>query len=409
VPSISPQRSLADLAKRPGVSASKAGSSRKRFSLALLCAAGIIVSALTFGPALRLTLHGVTDFMPLYIAGKLAFSSDLYNSAQVLKLETESGGWSSTTRLCNRLPYVGLLLWPLAQLHYSLASAIWEILCVGTLAGFAMLWPHKRRWAVALACCWSLPAFMTVAEGQDIGFLLVWIALAVMLLQRGRPGGAGLVTSLCAAKFHLFLMLPLWIIGKKQWRFASGAAAGGGILLALSFLAGGLDWPARYYRFLKEPANNPYPDVMPNLHGLFANQAHGSLLEIGGIAAIAAAVWITVRHANPEYEIAAVLAGGVLAAPHAYMADCALLIPAALVVLAETESAWTRAWAVFLLLPVPYVCLLLGVAWPIRGALVIFVLTLAWEAWRRRVSAKEGSSRATDRGHVPSAAKFTPA
>jgi hypothetical protein len=360
-------------------------SRKNRLGFALVCTAGLAISALTFGPALRLTLQGVTDFLALYAGGKIAFSGDIYNAGQILRTEIGSGGWSSSTRLFIRLPFVATLLWPLAQLPYSAASAIWEILCIGAFTGFALLWPNQRRWAVTLACCWSLPAFMTVAEGQDIGFLLLWIALAAVLLGRNRPGAAGLVASLCAAKFHLFVLVPLWILAKRKWRFARGLVAGGGLLLGLSFTAGGLDWLVRYYRFLRDPANNysPATEVMPNLHGLFANVSHGHVFEIAGLAVIAAAVWMAARHTNPGYGMAAALAGGVLAAPHVYMADCALLIPGSLAVLSNARSRWTRAWAMLLLLPVPYLLLMVGIGWPVRLGLVVFVLTLAWEGWRQ--------------------------
>lgn len=351
----------------------------RRVLLPVLCLAGLAVSALTFGPSLRLTLQGVTDFMPLYAGGKLAFTNALYDGAQVRRVEEQSAGWSSPTRLYIRLPFEALFLWPLAQLRYQQASAIWEISCIAAIVAFAVLWPHKPRWAVALACCWSLPAFMTVAEGQDTAFLLLWIALAVILLRKNQPRAAGLVASLCAAKFHLFLMFPLWILRKRQWHFVSGMAAGGAVLLALSFVSGGLDWPVRYYRFVKDPANNPYTNVMPNLHGLVAKWGHHNLLEMIGVIAIAAAVWIAVRNANPEFGIAAALVGGILSAPHDYMADCVVLIPAILIVLSNPASLWTRVCGMLLLLPFPYLLLLLGIALPAQMVLALFLFLMAWE------------------------------
>jgi hypothetical protein len=228
---------------------------------------------------------------------------------------------------------------------------------------------------------------MTVAEGQDIGFLLLWVALAMRLLGKNRPTGAGVVFSLCAAKFHLFLLLPIWIVANKAWRFAAGLFAGGAILMFLSFIAAGADWPVRYYRLLTNPANNPYASVMPNLHGMVAGWPHHGMLEGAGVLLVGSAVWFAARRWNAEVGLAAVLAGGILAAPHAYMADCALLIPAVLIVLANTSSSGARACGIILLTPVPYLLLMAGVAIELQALLLAFVLALV------RAEGKGGACR----------------
>lgn len=365
-------------------------SPNERFALAMLCAMGVFASALLFGPALWHTAHGVTDFMPLYAGGKLAFSPYLYDPARVLRVEMASGGWSSPTRLFTRPPFVAALFWPLARLPYRLASSLWEAISAAAFAGFVAFSPRGRRWTVAVACCWSLPVFMAVAESQDIGFLLLWIALATGLMRKHRDFAAGMVASLCADKFQLFLLIPLWIIGKSQWRFGRGLAAGGAILVAISTFAGGLDWPLRYYRFLIDPANrnNPGLEIMPNLRAAFLQQAHATELGWIGIVLVVAVVWLSVRHANTECGLATALAGGILVAPHVYMADCALLIPAAVSVLADAGSGiWTRMSSLGVLLPVAWVPFLLGAgaALPARAALLLFLFALAWEAREREI------------------------
>jgi hypothetical protein len=353
--------------------------SAQRAALALLCLIGIAGNAFVLGPALTLVPRGVTDFMDLYAGGKLAFSRELYNPVQLMNVEATTEGSFSPTRLFMRLPVFAITYWPLAQLPYRTASAIWEILCIAALAGFAILWPSDRGWAAALACCWSLPAFMTVAEGQDIGFLLLWVALAVRLLGKNRPSAAGAVFSLCAAKFHLFLLLPAWIVANKAWRFASGVIAGGAILIFLSFIANGRDWPLRYYGLLSNPTNNPYASVMPNIHGMVIGWPHHKIVEAAGIALVLTLVWFASRRRNAECGLATVLAGGILATPHAYMADCALLIPAVLIVLANTSRSWTRTCGVFLLTPFPYVLLMVGVAFELQLLLLVLLLAIVWE------------------------------
>jgi len=362
-------------------------------AIAFLGLAGLLINAVTLGPALRNTLGGVTDFMDLYAGGKLAFTGDLYVPDRVLETEARTEGWSSPTRLFMRLPCFALFFWPLAQLPYPAASALWEILCVFGLIAFVAAWPANRRWQAALACCWSLPVWMTVAEGQDIGFLLLWIALALMLVRRDRPLTAGVVASLCLAKFQLFFMIPVWICARKRWRFASGLLAGCIALAALSFAIGGWNWPLRYYALLREPANNPYREVMPNLHALLAGLPHANAFAIAGAGAVAVAVWVASRGWRREWGLAAALAGGIVVAPHAFMADCALLIPAALLLIKSATDRWTAYLGLYLLTPIPWVLLVTGNGFTTRLAICAFVLSLGWQGWRDRAP-KAASARA---------------
>lgn len=362
-----------------------------RAGIVALCLAGLAVNAFTLGPSLGCTARGLTDFMPLYAGGKLVFTGDLYSPARNLETEARTEGWSSPTRLFVRLPCFALFFWPLAQLPYLVASAVWEILCVTGLIGFALLWPAGRRWHNALACCWSLPLWMTVAEGQDVVLVLLCIAIAAVLVGRNRSLSGGVVASLCLAKFHLFLTIPVWIWAGKRWRFASGLLAGSAVLIAGSFAAGGRNWPLHYYALLRAPATNPYGDLMPNLHGLFAGFPHAGAAEIAGAATVAMAVWVASRGPRPEWGFAAALAGGILVAPHAYMADGALLIPVLLPLNGRATNAWTQALRLYLLSPIPWVLLLTGNGFSTRCAICALVVTLGWPA---PFSSAQSASRA---------------
>jgi hypothetical protein len=352
-----------------------------RWQVGLICLAGLMVNAFTLGPGQIHTLRGDTDFMPSYAGGKLAFSAELYTPERVLETEAQTEGRSNPARLFVRLPCFAVFFWPLAQLPYSVASALWEVLfwevlCALSLVVFCLTWPARRKWVTAVACCWSLPIWMTLAEGQDIGFVLLWMAVAAALLRRKHPVAAGLVASLCLAKFHLFLPIPVWICARRQWRFAYGIFAGAATLLALSFAANGRDWPLRYLALLREPGTNPFHEIMPNLNGLFAGMRYENAFEVAALSAIAIAVWSASRRRNPNWGLAAALAGGLLAAPHAYMADGALLVPAGLMLWRPGLDRWTRAFAGYLLTPIPWVLLMIGSGDFARLGLCALVLQL---------------------------------
>lgn len=338
-----------------------------------LPAAGVIVCLVLLGPGLILTFRGITDFIDLYGGAKLTFTGDQYNVARILATEAHFTGYSSPTRLFMRLPVFGLLLWPIVQIPYVWASCLWEALCFAAIAGFSAIWPANRDWVIA-ACCWSLPIWMTLAEGQDTAFLLLWLALACLALRRRHPVACGLVLSLCAAKYHLFLLLPLWVIGNRLRGVAVGLLLGGVALIAGSFIAGGSHWPRHYIELLREPANSPYAELMPNLHSVFMNAPY---VQAAATVVVALLAWFAIRKLDVLGGLSPVLLGGILIGPHDYMADCALVVPAVLLLLQRFERASMRNLLLFLLTPVPYVAVMLHAGWivivPVIALLTILV------------------------------------
>ena len=348
-----------------------------RLAYLSLCLAGIAVSAFTIGPGnWAYVQRGQTDFMDLYAGGKLAFSHDLYDPGQVTRVEAETGGRYSPTRLFMRPAAFAVLLWPFSQMPYRTASWAWEATNVVVLIGFIALWPPGNRWLAAVVCCWSVPAFMSLAEGQDIAFLLASIALALWLLRAGRDFAAGIVLSLCASKFHLFLLVPVWLIAGRRWKIARGLAAGGAGLAVLSF-ANGLDWPVRYVRLLLNPVNNPYASVMPGIHGLVDGLPGHLWIEGLAFAVIGVLVWRASRRGSVEWGLAAALTGGILVAPHAYVADCALLIPAGLIALDRSSGSVLQGrLAIAVLTPPIYWLFLSGEKMPLTCLPTVFLLSL---------------------------------
>jgi hypothetical protein len=200
----------------------------------------------------------------------------------------------------------------------------------------------------------SLPLGISFCNGQDTPFLLLWIALSLRWHEKGRPFLSGLVFALCAAKFHLFVLLPLLLLGQRRWRMTAGLATGAAGLLALSFAVAGAAWPLEYFATLTDGRVHPAVENMPNLHGVFAGLPQATLLEILAGAAIVVGAWHVVRRSNFDVGLAAVLTGGVLLSFHAYRADCTVLLPAALLALAAGPSLATRVLGTLLLTPVLY-------------------------------------------------------
>ena len=68
---------------------------------------------------------------------------------------------------------------------------------------------------------------VAILGGNDLGLVLALLGASILQLEKGRDTAAGLLLSLCAVKFHLFLLLPalFWILGRR--RVLWGGAAGG--------------------------------------------------------------------------------------------------------------------------------------------------------------------------------------
>jgi hypothetical protein len=348
------------------------------------------VVALTFMASLawwqrHRILSGENDFVQLYTAARLSGTLALYDAEAVRQEQLEFLGGTAEAWRYTRLPYYAALLRPLGQLTYPQAYLLWQVLSLAALAGFVLLWQPTPVRITFLFTCFSLPAAVTWMNGQDLTFVLLALAASVLWRRQGRPFTAGLIFSLCAAKFHLFVLTPLLLLSPKNRRWGAGAAAGGLALLLLSFAVGGLGWPAAYLRVLTDPAIHPGITQMPNLNGLLGRWGAPASVEWLLMAVVAALVAFIARRAPFEYALAAALTGGLLLSYHAYLADCALLLPAALIVLAQTASPALRLLAVVLLTPVTGFLLLMntpegGTVMPL--AMLALVGLMGVEVWR---------------------------
>jgi len=329
---------------------------------------------------------GTNDFIAFYAGGRLAGTADLYDRDRVRQVQLERVGVTGEAWRFIRLPYYAALFWPLAQLPYRPAYLVWQLLSLGAAVGFVWQYRVAPRGVTTLMTCLSLPLAASFLNGQDLAWLLLWIALAAHWRGQDRPFLAGAVLALCAAKYHLFLLLPLLVIARREWRLGAGLAGGAAAIVAASFAAGGIDWPLKYYEVLTDPQIHPGAAVMPNLHGAFSFAPSLAPLESAATALVAGAVWLVARWGSFEYGLAAVLAGGLLAGYHAYLPDCALLLPALLIVLTRSRWHWLRMVAMALLAPAVYFLVLLQTPWAVvvPGLVTVVVAAMAAESWGSR-------------------------
>jgi hypothetical protein len=206
--------------------------------------------------------------------------------------------------------------------------------------------------------CWSLPAAILLSTGQDTGLFLFAVTLGLRLLESKRDFAAGLVFSLCAAKFHLALGIPVFLLARRRWGALAGGVAGGLVQLAISFAAEGREWPARLWRLSSISDFSPNPAKMPNLFGLTHGLPYGAGLEAALALLTLAAVWTIARRSALAIGATAAVTGGLLVSHHAYVYDGLLLLPACALALRLPVPKALRYGALALAVPFPYVLLM---------------------------------------------------
>lgn len=295
------------------------------------------------------------DFSQFYSASQLAGSGHIYDFDSIRELELRNG---TNPIPFGRLPVYGVLMKPLTLLPYSCARWAWLLVNLAALVGFATLWPMRSRRDAIMMLCWSCPAAILLLTGQDTGLFLFFVTVGLRLLQSNRDFAAGLVFSLCAAKFHLALGIPIFLLARRRWGALGGGLAGGVVQLAISFAAEGRDWPVRLWHLSATSDFSPATSKMPNLLGLTHGLPYGGVVEAGLALLALAAVWIIARRSALTIGATAAVTAGLLVSHHAYVYDAVLVLPAVAMALRLKAPRVLRYAALALCVPIPYLLLM---------------------------------------------------
>ncbi|MBY0298365.1 MAG: DUF2029 domain-containing protein [Methylobacterium sp.] len=309
--------------------------------LALLGILGVLPLAVRFywpaGEGLDVTGHQIgRDFINNWVGPRLAFSDRLatlfdldgYHAA----IGTEFGAplpfhnWGYP-------PFTLLMFWPLGQLPYFAALAVWT---VGLFAAFSAVTlsqvPAGRRGRALLLLALA-PACLINAVGGQNGFATAALLLGGMLALDRRPILAGILFGLLTAKPHLGLLLPFALVALGAWRTIAAAAVTTLALVAVSTAVFGLDpWrqyltaTSAYQYALLEAFQGFYPYMMASVFaaartvGLPMGAAWGLQAAVS-LPVMAAAIW-AVRRTQDRTRRAAVLAvAAPLMTPYAFNYD----------------------------------------------------------------------------------------
>lgn len=133
------------------------------------------------------------------------------------------------------------LFWPLAQLPYFWALAVWTIATFAAVAGVALSEIAPKRRLMALVVLMLAPASLMNTLGGQNGFLSAALLIGGMLALDRRPVIAGVLFGLLTFKPHLGLLLPFVLIALGAWRTIAAAVVTTAILVVGSMLQVGIE------------------------------------------------------------------------------------------------------------------------------------------------------------------------
>ena len=174
-------------------------------------------------------------------------------------------------------------------------------------------------WLPAFA---GVPTALTMVNAQIDGFVALGIGGAIALWPRRYL--AGLVLGLTLVKPQLVLPLGAAVLLAREWRVFAGWATAGFILLA-STLALNPRWIFDWLSDTRSTVQTGAREIdLPHFAVLLPDNLQGGAIAALTLLSLTAIVWLAWRvrdQKKMQPAIAIIVAGGVLAAPHALPAD----------------------------------------------------------------------------------------
>jgi Glycosyltransferase family 87 len=298
-----------------------------------------------------------------------------FTAQRQVELQVTGGRVLVTLGIKGILPFlapawVALMAVPFDLLGPNIGGRLWVLFGLLCLAVGLYLATRPRPPTVILPAFASVPTALLMLNAQLDGFVALGVGASLAFWPRRYVAGVAL--GLTLVKPQLVLPLGLAVLLAREWRVLAGWATAG-VLLLLGTLALSPRWLFDWLSQARSTVQTGAREVdLPHLVVFLPNSLQGvglAILTLGGLGLVLWLAW-RVRGQAMRPAIAILVAGGVLAAPHA--------LPADLVLVAVGLAIWDRAgWVEWLALssgallaaltPAPYptlvgVVLMLGLA-----------------------------------------------
>ncbi len=234
--------------------------------------------------------------------------------------------------------WVAFVAVPFDLFGTDIGGRLWVLVGLAALLTAFFLTVRTRREEVLPAFA-AVPTALLMLNAQLDGLVALGIGAGMALWPRRYL--AGLALTLTLMKPQLVLPLGAAVVVAREWKVLAGWASGGLVLLVAT-LALNPRWPADWLAQTRATVAPVSREVdLPHFGVLLPAAAAPITVAALAVAAIAALVYLArrVRGQTMRPALALIVAGGVLAAPHALPTDL-VLVSLALVIWAE--ATWVE-------------------------------------------------------------------
>jgi hypothetical protein len=280
---------------------------------------------------------GITDFLVLWLAGHSALhgaAAATYDPQLLHAAEVAAAGRDFTTQLPWRYPPLFLFVAAaLALLPYVQAFLVW--ICGPLLAFILAVYKAARSPAGLLLACATPAVFINAIGGQNGPLTAALIGAALLTLEK-RPVLSGVFFALLSYKPQFGILVPLILVAGGYWRALAAATIAGALVILACWMVFGAGTLHAFLHFLPITSNALLVHGANGFHNLqtvyglarwagFGNGA-GWVAQGTLIALVAAAiVWLWRREVPFALKAASFAAATLLATPHLYVYDFAVL------------------------------------------------------------------------------------
>ena len=229
--------------------------------------------------------------------------------------------------------WVALFAVPFALLGTDIGGRAWIIFGLLCLGGGLWLAIRPRPPSLLLPAFASVPTALVMLNAQVDGLVVLGVGAALALWPRRFLVGLALGLTLVKPQLVLPLAVALLLLARSEWKVIAGWAASGLVLLAAT-LALNPHWVLDWLSQTRSTVQTGAREIdLPHVAVVLPDQWQG--LGIAALTALTlvAVLWLArrVRGQNTRPGVAVLVAGGVLAAPHALPTDLTLVALAMLV------------------------------------------------------------------------------
>jgi hypothetical protein len=230
--------------------------------------------------------------------------------------------------------------WPLSQLPYFAALAVWTFGLFAVFAGVTLSQIERPQRPYALLVLFLAPACLINTVGGQNGFLSAALLLGGVLALDKRPVLAGVLFGLLTFKPHLGLVLPFVLIALGAWRTIAAAIVTTLVLLLASVALFGIEpWQqyvavaGPYQVMLLQVFKGFYASMM--VSGVAGARTFGiaypaamTLQVVVSLSVIAITCWAVRATADPAARAFVVACAAPLVTPYAFNYDLTALAAA---------------------------------------------------------------------------------